>query len=126
MRIRSGEFDASAAGDSWDFASRGAPGSSTVNVAPAPGLDSRVMRPPCSVTMPWQIESPSPVPSPSDLVVKNGSKTRAAISSEMPGPSSATVTATPSSHLRAVIRTCPLRPVAAIACAALFTRFTNT
>ena len=97
-----------------------------MNVEPAPGLDSKVIRPPCSVTMPWQMESPSPVPSPSDLVVKKGSNTLAAISSGIPGPSSETVTATPSSHLRTVIRMWPLRPVVAIAWAALFTRFTNT
>ena len=59
------------------------------------------MRPPCSRTMPWLIESPSPVPSPSGLVVKNGSNTCAASASDMPGPSSATSTATPSSQRRA-------------------------
>src|SRR2546427_5910380 len=45
------------------------------NVAPPPGLVSSVMRPPCSFRIPWQIDSPSPVPSPSPLVVKNGSNT---------------------------------------------------
>src|SRR5437899_6246097 len=36
---------------------------------------STVMSPPCSLTMPRQIDRPSPVPSPSDLVLKNGSNT---------------------------------------------------
>src|SRR5262249_24718064 len=29
---------------------------------PTPGCDSTQMRPPCISSMPWQIESPSPVP----------------------------------------------------------------
>src|SRR5207245_2657138 len=53
-------------------------GSSTVNVAPDPGLVTSEMRPPCSLTIPWQIDNPRPVPSPSPLVVKNGSNTLAA------------------------------------------------
>ena len=77
------------------------------------------MRPPCSRTMPWLIERPSPVPSPSGLVVKNGSNTWAASASDMPGPSSITSMATPSSQRRARTTTRPGRPVLAIACAAL-------
>ena len=89
----------------------GAPtGSSTVNVAPAPGLVMSEMRPPCSFTIPWEIDNPRPVPSPSPLVVKNGSNTRAAISSVMPGPESVTLTARPSRARRAAIQ---IRPDAA-------------
>ena len=84
------------------------------------------MRPPCSRTMPWLIESPRPVPSPSGLVVKNGSNTCAASASDIPGPSSATSTATPSSQRRARTTTVPGRPVLAIAWAALLIRLTKT
>jgi len=76
--------------------------------------------------MPWLMESPRPVPSPSALVVKKGSNTCAASASDMPGPSSATSMATPSSHRRARTTTVPGRPVEAIAWAALLIRLTNT
>jgi hypothetical protein len=46
------------------------------NRAPAPGNDSTAIAPPWPSTMPRASASPSPVPSPSGLVVKNGSKTR--------------------------------------------------
>ncbi len=51
--------------------------------------------------MPWLMDRPSPVPSPSGFVVKNGSNTWLASVSDIPGPSSITSTATPSSHGRA-------------------------
>ena len=44
--------------------------------------------------MPWQMDSPSPVPSPTGLVVKNGSKTRESTSGAMPMPVSVTSTTT--------------------------------
>ena len=44
------------------------------------------MSPPCSLTMLYVIESPRPVPVPTSFVVKNGSKTRLAISAGIPGP----------------------------------------
>ena len=46
--------------------------------------------PPRSARMPRQIHRPSPVPTPSGLVVKNGSKMRARISGAMPAPVSRT------------------------------------
>src|SRR6185503_14015365 len=49
-------------------------GSRTRNVEPWPGTEATSIDPPCSRTMPATIESPSPVPSPTGLVVKNGSK----------------------------------------------------
>src|SRR5437879_3907696 len=104
------------------------PGSSTVNVAPPPGLVSSVMRPPCSFRIPWQIDSPSPVPSPSPLVVKNGSNTCAAISSAIPGPESVMLTATPP-PARCGFAATQMRPLGAslaIAWFALLMRFTNT
>ena len=80
---------------------RVASGSCTVKVEPRPSSVESMMRPPCSRTMPWLIESPSPVPSPSGLVVKKGSNTWAASASDIPGPSSTTSMATPSSQRRA-------------------------
>src|SRR5438034_843295 len=97
-----------------------------LGVHPAPGRVSRVMRPPCSFMMPWQMESPSPVPSPSRLVVKNGSKTRAASSSVIPGPESVTLTAMLSPTRRAVIQIRPDGASLAIAWHALLITFTNT
>jgi len=38
--------------------------------------------------MPWLTASPRPLPSPSERVVKNGSKTRLMMSSGIPSPSS--------------------------------------
>ena len=48
------------------------------------------MRPPCSCTMAYATVSPSPVPLPTSLVVKNGSKILLLISGGNPGPSSLT------------------------------------
>src|SRR2546430_8811456 len=101
-------------------------GSSTANVAPLPGRVSRVMRPPCSFRMPWQIDSPNPVPWPSGLVVKNGSNTRRATSSGIPGPESVTLTAMTSCARLAVIQIRPEGASLAIAWQALLIRFTNT
>ena len=44
--------------------------------------------------MPWQMDRPSPVPMPTGLVVKNGSKMRASRSGAMPVPVSCTSTST--------------------------------
>jgi hypothetical protein len=46
---------------------------------------------PAWVTTPYTLASPRPVPSPAGLVVKKGSKARAATSSVIPIPVSATV-----------------------------------
>ena len=66
-------------------ARRGA-GRSTRNVEPFPGVDSTWISPPRPLTMPWQIERPSPVPTPTGFVVKNGSKMRGRTSGGMPAP----------------------------------------
>src|SRR6266545_3291905 len=125
-RMRSGFPRAAGAGAASGGVACDPLGSSIVNVAPEPGLVSSVMRPPCSCTIPWQIDRPSPVPLPSPLVVKNGSNTRAATSSDMPGPESVTLTATPSRVRFAVIQIPPLDPSLVIAWLALLMRFTNT
>ena len=44
-----------------------------VTVVPLPGGESKSSVPPCSLTMPADTDSPSPVPPLSRLVVKNGS-----------------------------------------------------
>src|ERR1019366_9392964 len=56
---------------------------------PSPGLLSTSMRPPCPVMMPCEIDRPNPVPSPTGLVVKNGSKSRGRTWGSMPQPLSA-------------------------------------
>ena len=57
-----------------------------VNVVPRPGSLSTEMWPPLCFTMPYTVESPSPVPLPCSLVVKNGSKRCARVSASMPTP----------------------------------------
>ena len=49
-------------------------GNSRVMVVPAPNLVERVMVPCMACTVPYTIDSPRPVPLPTGLVVKNGSK----------------------------------------------------
>ncbi len=46
--------------------------------------------PPAWVTIPYTVASPSPVPTPWALVVKNGSNARFRTSSVIPSPSSVT------------------------------------
>jgi hypothetical protein len=48
------------------------------NAAPRPGALSASRYPPLCRTIPYTMESPSPVPVPSGFVVKNGSKARSA------------------------------------------------
>ena len=67
-----------------------ATGRITRNRVPSPGALSTSIRPPWSWTMPWVMLRPKPVPSPTALVVKNGSKICGKISSGMPQPLSAT------------------------------------
>ena len=51
-------------------------GRRTRKTDPFPGADSTSISPPRPLTIPWQIERPSPVPTPTGFVVKNGSKIR--------------------------------------------------
>ena len=87
MSTRPGRAAGSAA--ATDFAGgRGGvwTGSSMTNVVPRPGSLSTSIVPWWSVTMSRHSERPSPVPSPTGLVVKNGSKIFARTSAGMPGP----------------------------------------
>ena len=58
--------------------------------APAPGALSAKIDPPLCVTIPYTVDSPSPVPLPFSFVVKNGSKRCESVSSSIPTPVSAT------------------------------------
>src|SRR5207237_68572 len=60
-------------------------GTVIVNSVYSPSCESTLISPRCSpTTISWLSESPSPVPSPAALVVKNGSKTRSRMSLGMP------------------------------------------
>jgi hypothetical protein len=63
-------------------------------VEPSAGRLSARISPPSDFTMPWQIERPSPEPTPTGFVVKNGSKMRGRFSGAMPVPVSFTSTTT--------------------------------
>ncbi len=78
------------AGRASSLAACGARGNCSRTVVPSPGVESICTRPPDCRTNPYTIDSPSPLPSPVCLVVKNGSKTWAFTSSVMPHPLSIT------------------------------------
>ena len=67
--------------------------------------------------MPWQTDRPRPVPAPTGLVVKNGSKMRARVAASMPAPVSVTDSknARVDGSVRVAIVTCPpnglMRPI---------------
>ncbi|MEQ1833810.1 MAG: VOC family protein, partial [Candidatus Eisenbacteria bacterium] len=65
-------------------------GKRIVNVVPEPGAVSHSSEPPARFRMFWHTQSPRPVPLPTGLVVKNGSKIRARTSGVMPAPVSRT------------------------------------
>ncbi len=79
-------------------AATGAPSSTrgkyTLKVVPLPGSLYTQMQPALCLTIPYTVESPRPVPLPTSLVVKNGSKMRACVSSSMPTPVSLTANIT--------------------------------
>src|SRR6266851_3981923 len=72
----------------------GAAGSRMRNRVPTPTLLATSISPPIAVMRLWQIERPSPVPTPTGLVVKKGSKMRGRTSSGIPMPVSEISTAT--------------------------------
>src|SRR3712207_3847310 len=73
----------------------------------SPGSESKMISPPSPATMRRTMSSPSPVPSPISLVVKNGSKTRFWISRGMPGPPSTISTTTRPFSRNALTTICP-------------------
>src|SRR5262249_48947385 len=81
-------------------------------VVPVPGALSASMRPPCAVTTPWLMARPRPVPCPTSLVVKKGSKTRRRTSGGMPAPSSRTETMAESPSTRVVSQRFPSPAIA--------------
>src|SRR5207245_1022320 len=101
-------------------------GSSTTNDAPPPSQFSARSTPPSSATIPYDTESPRPLPSPGGLVVKNGSKIRGRASSGIPGPVSRTSTQAWRSdgHTRTVRTRCD--GCLAIAWCAFWTRLSST
>ena len=101
--------------------------SATRKTVPFPTSLSTVSSPPMSVTMRWQMASPSPVPTPTGFVVKNASKILPRISGAIPEPVSptSTMTRSPSSRVLTRISLCSARP-SGRACAALTMRFRNT
>ena len=60
-----------------------------LKVVPRPGALSTSIRPLCLRMIPCVIDRPSPVPVPTGLVVKKGSKIRLSIYDGMPAPISA-------------------------------------
>src|SRR5262245_21960222 len=88
-----------------------------------PGLESTSISPWCSVTRRRAMSRPSPVPPPTGLVVKNGSKIRSCIWLGMPGPLSTTFTTTELLGVPALTST---RPASGTASMALSIRFAQT
>ena len=64
-----------------------------VKLVPLRGSDSAKMKPPDCLTMPYTVERPSPVPFPTSLVVKKGSKILPMMWDGMPMPVSVTLSA---------------------------------
>src|SRR5580658_742058 len=104
-------------------------GRRTTKVAPPASASSRKSFPPCLFrTTSRQIDKPWPVPRPTSLVVKNGSKIRSRIGLGTPGPLSPTRISTKGPASRVAIRIVP-RPAdleESIAWAALTIRFSST
>jgi hypothetical protein len=71
-------------------ASGSATGQNSLNVVPFPTSLYTSTCPPDCLTIPWTVASPSPVPFPNPLVVKNGSNRWAFVSSVIPAPLSVT------------------------------------
>src|SRR5205823_14461441 len=64
------------------------------NVAPSPGGLATEIVPPCSLMIPYVMDRPRPVPFPTSLVVKNGSKIRGSSPGGIPSPVSVNATST--------------------------------
>ncbi len=73
------------------------PGKDTWNEAPPPSRSSTHTRPPCYLTNPSTMASPSPVPGASVSPLRNGAKIVSRSASGTPGPWSSTTISAPSS-----------------------------
>ena len=126
--MRGGAAPAGGPAGSAITAWRERPGSETRKVLPRPGSLRTAMSPPSAVTIPWTMERPSPVPTPTGLSVQNGSKIRSIFHCSMPAPvSSISINASPLLPVR--VRTtieCFSGAPSGIACAALTNRFRKT
>src|SRR5207249_1161837 len=74
------------------------------NVAPSPGGLTTEIVPPCSCMIPYVMDRPRPVPLPTSLVVKNGSKIRRPSPGGIPFPVSAKATSTASEPTEPMMR----------------------
>src|SRR5439155_11175273 len=111
----------------WEvsFVSAGARGRWMRNVAPAPGWLTTEIVPPCSLMIPYVIERPRPVPLPTSLVVKNGSKIRRSSPGGIPCPLSANETSTAPESVEPKMRMA-LRGASATASRALVNKLMKT
>src|SRR5213079_1818011 len=95
------------------------------NVAPSPGVLATEIVPPCSLTIPYVMDRPRPVPFPTSLVVKNGSKILCSRPGGIPGPESANATSTAAGPTELEMRIA-LRGESATASRAFVNRLMNT
>src|SRR6266480_101577 len=107
------------------FVSGPASGSWIRNVAPSPGVLATEIVPPCSLTIPYVMDKPRPVPFPTSLVVKNGSKIRRSSPDGIPCPVSTNAISTAAEPTEAEMRIA-LRSESATASRAFVNRLMNT
>src|SRR5208282_2416512 len=120
-----------APGHQFSFAgSAGFTGRLMKKVVPQPNSVSNQILPLCFLTITvCASERPCPVPLPTSLVVKNGSKILLRIASGIPAPVSDTQISTNSLRDRVPTVMCPFSPsltLSLMACAAFTTRFRTT
>src|SRR2546426_249731 len=95
------------------------------NVAPSPGVLATEIVPPCSLTIPYAMDKPRPVPFPTSLVVKNGSKIRRSSPDGIPCPVSTNAISTAAGPTEAEMRIA-LRGESTTASRAFANRLMNT
>src|SRR5256886_1360063 len=95
------------------------------NVAPSPGVLATEIAPPCSLTIPYVMDKPRPVPFPTSLVVKNGSKIRCSSPGGIPCPVSTNAISTVAEPTEAEMRIA-LRGESSTASRAFANRLMNT
>src|SRR5256886_8230726 len=95
------------------------------DVAPSPGVLATEIAPPCSLTIPYVMDKPRPVPFPTSLVVKNGSKIRCSSPGGIPCPVSTNAISTVAEPTEAEMRIA-LRGESSTASRAFANRLMNT